>query len=542
MWKELAKRLSKKINYNPRRTTILLVLLLIILIISVQYLATSRKETFVIGTTKRDYDPHKPLPITDQRPLTFNQNYDKIWKRDAVSSNDNDTVPLLPHSAINYNPKQSEVINQVPAKPSHILTPTQINKTLASLIQNYGITKQEINNNFGTFYNTPYLMYGLGSANSKNKNFTTMNRQTWSSRWREYKASASRFQDFPIPTSPLENMENMVNFFLNAYNNTIHKENFSKIMTKLYGFDPYFVSKYQLNDIHQNKETNAIIYGITLIITQDVSSPISYTIYTQILRSMDLTTKSNPKPNKYYIIDAEIVGNTTADSILIPQSVPTTEKHSYYSLHHDYNDSANKTPLTLKDINNALKKAKERIKGRDISEQYVCFNTDTSDKNIKSGNTILYSSNAQDCTSRYDLFGRPKETGVWDKPCKTDDECPFNGANQNYTIKNKLGKCMPSGYCQLPINMKPIGYHYYDHKPDNKPLCYNCNAKEWNAITPLGNCCDEQKDTSKYPFLKSPDYAFKNDLEQRINENRKRNCHNKVNLNTGESELVCTNV
>lgn len=562
MWKNISKQLAKKIHYNPRKTTILVVLLLLIFIVSVQYLfnqsnqslqslqsiqSIPNKETFTIGTANRDYDPNKPLIVTDQRPLTFNQNYDKIWKRDAVSSNDNDRVPLISHSAVNYNPKQSEVINAVPAKQSHILTPAQITQTLKSLVKQHGLSQQEIKERYGAFYNTPYLSYGIGSANSKNKNFTTMNRQTWRSRWKDYKPSNARFRDFPIPVSPLEDMENMINFFLNAYNTTIHKEDFSKEMTKLYGFDKYFVSKYQLNDIHQNEKTNALVYGVTLILSQDVSSPISYTVYAQILRVTDY--ESNPDdpepPSKYYIISADTVGNTTSDSLLIPPNVPTTEKHSYYSLHNDYNDSANKTPLTPKDVDTYLKNSIKRIKGRNISDQYVCFNSNVTDKDLRDGNQILYSSNARDCVSRYDLFGRPKQTGVWDRPCKSDEECPFYEANKNYTNDDpkskKLGKCMSNGYCQLPINMEPIGYHYYDHNEKNKPLCYNCNTKEWNAITPLGKCCEEQEDRTKYPFLKSPDYAFKGDVVKRINENRHRNCHNKVDLNTGKTELVCKN-
>lgn len=553
MFRALSKAITRKIRYNPRKTTIVFAITLLIIIILVQTLLThiktktKTKETFTMGDRQRDYDPHKPLIITDRRPLTFNQNYDKIWLQDAVSSNDSDRVQDISHSAINYNPPKKKVINSGTASHiSHILTPTQIKSTLTKIVSEHGLPESVIKSRYGAFHATPYLTYGIGSANSKNKNFTTMNRQTWRTRWREYKPSQARFQDFPIPVSPLENMENMINYFLNVYNNVIHKMGFSEEMTKTYGFDPYYISNYKLNDIHQNDKTNAFIYGVTLIVTQDVSSPISYTIYVQILREISLSTKpiantspNTAPPNKYFIIDADLVGNTTSDALLIPPS--ESKSDTLYSLHKDYNNSANKTVLTPKDVETYLRNSIKNIKGRNLDDQYVCFNTDISDSSIKKGNSILYSSSAEDCTSKYDLFGRPKETGVWDKPCKKDIECPYYASNENYTIKNNLGKCMPNGYCQLPINMRQIGYHYYDRKKKNEPLCYNCNAKKWNAITPLGNCCEEQKNSTKYPFLKSPDYAFKNDLEQRINENRKRNCHNKVDLNTGVSELVCTN-
>ena len=48
-------------------------------------------------------------------------------------------------------------------------------------------------------------------------------------------------------------------------------------------------------------------------------------------------------------------------------------------------------------------------------------------------------------------------------------------------------------------------------------MCYNCNSKEWKINTDLNDCCDEQKKKDKYPFLKGPDYAFKNDLIKRFN-------------------------
>ena len=36
-------------------------------------------------------------------------------------------------------------------------------------------------------------------------------------------------------------------------------------------------------------------------------------------------------------------------------------------------------------------------------------------------------------------------------------------------------------------------------------------------------CCDEQNDKQKYPFLKSPDYAFKDDTLDRLNYYRQNN-------------------
>ena len=87
--------------------------------------------------------------------------------------------------------------------------------------------------------------------------------------------------------------------------------------------------------------------------------------------------------------------------------------------------------------------------------------------------------------------------------------------NKNYP--NTFGKCLNNGNCENPINVKNLSYHIFNNK--NKPLCYNCNTTSWEAITNLNDCCDEQKDRKKYPFLKGPDYAFKNDFEKRFNYN-----------------------
>ena len=98
-----------------------------------------------------------------------------------------------------------------------------------------------------------------------------------------------------------------------------------------------------------------------------------------------------------------------------------------------------------------------------------------------------------------------KTSGVYDKPCNYNEECPFYKKNKNY--ENSRGGCI-KGYCEMPLNIKRVGYKVYLSK--HKPFCHNCNKKNC-----LGDdcftCCDEQKDKNKYPNLKSPDYMFTND-------------------------------
>lgn len=99
------------------------------------------------------------------------------------------------------------------------------------------------------------------------------------------------------------------------------------------------------------------------------------------------------------------------------------------------------------------------------------------------------------------------KTGVWDKPCLKNEECPFYKKNKNYP--NSRGGCK-NGYCEFPLNIKRLSYKKYDKKI--KPFCHNCKLKKC-----LGDdcytCCDKQHyDKLKYNFLKSPDYIFQNDL------------------------------
>ena len=140
---------------------------------------------------------------------------------------------------------------------------------------------------------------------------------------------------------------------------------------------------------------------------------------------------------------------------------------------------------------------------------YLCYN--------ESGNILNYSNKIL-CESKIDFFNKMKiesEIGYWDKLCETNDECPLYKANKNY--ENNFGGCI-NGKCELPVNMKNIVYRFYSKDANNKPFCHNCNEPNKRKID---TCCEEQNNIKKYPNLKSPDYAFVNDLiERNIIKNR----------------------
>lgn len=121
------------------------------------------------------------------------------------------------------------------------------------------------------------------------------------------------------------------------------------------------------------------------------------------------------------------------------------------------------------------------------------------------------------CESPYDVFGEPKsQPTVWDKPCKKDKDCPFYQANKNYP--NQRGKCLPTGICELPVGVLRMSYTKYDDRGEYTPFCYQCR----NPTDP--QCCKEQEQLVKlqkknpkqdYTHLKSPDYVFTEDTEER---------------------------
>lgn len=112
------------------------------------------------------------------------------------------------------------------------------------------------------------------------------------------------------------------------------------------------------------------------------------------------------------------------------------------------------------------------------------------------------------CNSPYDVSGLPKtHTTQWDRPCFRNEECPFYKANANY--KNERGGCK-RGRCEFPIGLQRKSYRYYIDTHPYTPICYQCK----DPANP--NCCKDQMNRKAYPKLKSPDYAFSNDRNDRI--------------------------
>ena len=186
---------------------------------------------------------------------------------------------------------------------------------------------------------------------------------------------------------------------------------------------------------------------------------------------------------KYYINDLIILGTDIEENIYFSKF-----KKNYFGLSDNFESDITVNPL---EINKFIKSNKKK-KIYEYDRNY-CFYKDAKNKNecisvTKNNNTI----------------------GIYDSPCLYNEDCPFYKKNNNYP--NKRGGCK-KGYCEMPVNINLLGYKEY--LDSNKALCYNCKKQECSGIE-CNMCCEEQKDSEKYPNLNGPDYAFPNDFNERI--------------------------
>jgi hypothetical protein len=175
---------------------------------------------------------------------------------------------------------------------------------------------------------------------------------------------------------------------------------------------------------------------------------------------------------------------------------------SKYNAHNTYLYSSNEQKILVQKM-----KDKKKIKTKKPPfDPFAprCYGKDTDNK--------LDCEKEYEVTTITDLTGKKIKkikkmdvVGIWDKPCKTNSECPFYKKNKNYP--NNFGKCKGNRYCEFPIGVTELSPHFYTN--EKSVICYNCKK----GI----NCCKEQENNrSKYKKLNSPDYFFKGDKVKRI--------------------------
>lgn len=449
-----------------------------------------------------------------------NNNCDKYWKEFPNEYNTDllEDIPLDRNMAYNILPPTAQYGNN-----SYSMGLIDYNK-LISLIndkddilqqvgeEEYSNWTEELNGNTDNIKYDYELKYDLYSLNKK----------TWIHRAKEFDPTKKNVLNYDKIKSPIEDVNKLNSLFINRINES-QKSILSNNELITFGTTSFYIYKYAIQSIQYN--TNKVgdkLYIIKVVIFRenDVYNPTIF--YQGIINNSGLLNKS------YKIINATYIGANESSNYLMNESANLrSSSEKYYMLNSNYrNDDED----YYRDVNKEVAKRKDYLKQFDLKEAYACFNTDFKvylNPTTKS-NIILSYLSRQQCEAPYDFYGRVKPKGIYDKPCKKDDECPFFKQNKNYP--NTRGKCLPNGQCELPVNMIPIGYHFFVPHPDYEPMCYNCDSKNsWNSSTKLDTCCDSQfhkniennnvsnKEGDKYKFLNSPDYSFEGDIEERNN-------------------------
>jgi hypothetical protein len=347
-----------------------------------------------------------------------------------------------------------------------------------------------------------------------------LNRLTWVNRWQKYNPTIKSEFNYDEIKSSIDNI-NILNL---EFKKRIDLRQ-QKIMTQndllLFGLIPFQILKYKIIYIkYIDENSNKPLYIIEISLFRDMDLYINTFAYKGYINDSGLPS----------IVDAEYIGRNATDVFLLPEAHDSTLIETEILNKNFTNASEREKDPSA--IANLRKIQQEAFK---IKNNYACFNLDY-DPN---GNNeyILPLLSRQECEAMYDRYGKSKTVGIFDAPCKTNEECPFYKKNGNYD--NEFGGCKKDGQCELPSNMDKLGFHYFLDGPSRKPLCYNCKGDKLRDISNPDTCCEEQNDRTKYPFLKTPDYVFDDDYLVRKNYFNNLRC--KTN-GVDELDLNCENV
>jgi hypothetical protein len=297
-----------------------------------------------------------------------------------------------------------------------------------------------------------------------------------------------------------EEKNNIDKYSFNLIKNFITRELSEVSTNKLF----YSVFKSNINNLNFKSINEYIIsykvdyknhfeeYEIQITFYRE-NKDLNYTVYLNILFD-------NYNIN-YFIKKTFIIGVNKQQKILF---------NDLYSKEKQYRDQNNIEDLSKNDIKNYDKKLKKYVddyystKSQFIEdERGHCFFKD--------------SKNKIECESLTKIYGEDKgSTGIWDKGCIQNEDCPYFNRNKNY--KNMRGGCF-NGYCEMPVNLKTFGYKQINDNKLDQIICYNCkkvgSKKDCTGLD-CNKCCEDQKNKKLYPNLISPDYAFPKDFHERI--------------------------
>lgn len=346
-----------------------------------------------------------------------------------------------------------------------------------------------------------------------------LNKKTEINRWQKFNPSIEKVFSYEEIKSPINDINILNNEFKLRFD---IKQKYALDKNQLLntGIVPFQIFKYKiLSILYKDKNPDKPVYIMQISFFRETDlyiNTFSYIGYIDNQINSDSSSKAILTNIKYIGV------NSTDQELMAPAFDNNEITNEIINPNFSNKVEIEKDPDAIVAI---AKKTRESYK---LKNQWGCFNINPNSENI----LLPYFSRAS-CESSLDPFGRAKDVGIYDKPCNSNEECPFYKANKNY--ENELGKCLPNGYCELPINMKRIGYKYFVSDKLNAPLCYNCESNNYEYSTLIDKCCIQQQNKNKYPFLKSPDYSFENDQIARMNDYNKNNCTEKI----GTFDIKC---
>jgi len=428
--------------------------------------------------------------LQDNRFQIYNQNYNKAWKDPPMAYNS----PIVQSYGTSFNDMYK--MNQ------YIFNDFKKEQVDEFVSKSGGLFKV-IGKDYLDDY-TPFDLYNINKG-------TWYNRYDWDPDYILYEKYVR---------SDFAEVNTINKFFLHMWNQYWFDFITDYVKRKTILYKPFFILKHRIVSVKSSKEKvgdnpKFRLFETVVIVTRD-NGILAFEFFLRGLFKLG---------DKHYELDKfgiSYIANYSLDKVLLRGNL--NKDNTYFNLNPLW---ANDTSLSSAQARTIYEKDKKKIfeMRNFLDYSHACFTYDKSSKNPYS--VPIFATDKNDCENAYDIIGYKKPSGVWDRPCQKDAECMFYKENKNYD--NTYGRCI-NGKCEMPSNMKNLGYHYYINAKSTKPLCYNCESKEWLPNTKLGFCCDEQKNNKKkYGFLKSPDYAFEGDSLTRYNAYVQEKCKMKPN-------------
>lgn len=466
---------------------LLFVFVIILIVIIFIYYSKRKVEHFGV-----DFNINWQNSYQDNRFQKYSQNSNKTWKEQPVSYNS----PIVTSYGTSF--KDMYKMNQYIFND---FEKEDLTKFVDENSQKLDFAYADYNIDY-----TPFDIYNFNKA-------------TWFNRF-EWNPDYTLYQKY-LPSNFSE-INAMNKIFLYLFNKFFFDFTMQYVKRKQIFYKPYFVMKHRIVNIYSSKEKEGNfpkyrIFEIVTIVARDDA----YMAFEFHLLAKFILMKENEY--KFEKLNFSYVSNYTYDEVLLRPSL--NKDNTYFNLNPLWK---NNNEISSAEAQKIYDKGKEEVlETRDFLDyQYACFSYDKNSDDPVS--LPVFATDKNDCENKYNIIGYEKPAGVWDRPCQKDSDCIFYQKNKNYN--NEFGRCN-NGTCEMPLNMRNLGYHYYINEKNLKPLCYNCKSKKWLPNTKMDFCCDEQEDRKKYPFLKGPDYAFKGDSVARFNEYMQMNCRMKPNYN-----------